>query len=95
MSDFPKWLLALAALCALPVLLCPLYLFGGAAPFGTSGHAFVRFLLYLLTQLLWLVPAVCIFCGLDYWRRGYERVGTAIVAVGDVLTVVGFCLLCL
>ena len=54
MSEFPKWLLALAGLSLIPLLACPLFLFG-AQPFGTSQYGIVRFLLYLLTQLLWLL----------------------------------------
>ena len=48
MSEFPKWLLALAGLSLIPLLACPLFLFG-AQPFGTSQYGIVRFLLYLLT----------------------------------------------
>ena len=59
MSDFPKWLLALAGISLLPVLLSPFYLFG-ASPFGTSDSAFLRFLLYICTQLLWLLAPVIV-----------------------------------
>lgn len=87
MSDFPKWLLALAGISLLPVLLSPFYLFG-ASPFGTSDSSFVRFLLYVITRLLWLLPLLLFFFSLDLYRRGYERAGifftsfSALIAIG-------------
>ncbi|MBP3228482.1 MAG: hypothetical protein J6M53_06875 [Bacteroidaceae bacterium] len=61
MSLYPKWLLALAGVNLLGLLLAVFYLFGGVQPFGTSGDAVVRFLLYLATQCLWVVPVACFF----------------------------------
>lgn len=77
----------------IPALLCPLYLFGGAAPWGTSDSAFVRFLLYLLTQVLWLLPVFAFFFGLDIYRRGWKRYGIAIVLTGDIIAALGFWML--
>ncbi len=93
MSDFPKWLLALAGLSLIPVLLCPLFLFGGQHPFGQGGNALTSFLLYLLTQLLWLIPAVFFFVSLDVWRRGFGRAGVALAVLGAALSAGGFFLL--
>ncbi len=93
MSDFPKWLLALAGLSLIPLLLCPLYLFGGQHPFGTGGNALTSFLLYLLTQLLWLVPVAMFFVSLDVWRRGFERIGVALAVVGVAMSAGGLALL--
>lgn len=88
MSEFPKWLLALAALSLLPVLAVPFYLFG-AMPFGTSDSGFVRFLLYLATQLLWAVPLALFFVSLDAWRRGYARRGVVWAVVGAAVSLGG------
>ena len=63
MSNFPKWLLALAGTNLIPILLCPFFLFGGLHPFGTSEYTIVAFLLYVLTQLLWLIPIGAFFLG--------------------------------
>ncbi len=88
MSDFPKWLLALAGISLLPILLSPFYLFG-ATPFGTSDSGFVRFLLYLATQMLWLLPLLLFFYSLDVYRRGWELLGIIIAAVSAVISVAG------
>lgn len=93
MSDFPKWLLGLAGLSLIPLLLCPLFLFGGQHPFGTSGNAVVNFLLYLLTQLLWLAPTAMFFVSLDVWRRGFQRAGIALALLGAAMSAGGFFLL--
>lgn len=88
MSDFPKWMLALAGVSLLPVLLSPLYLFG-ATPFGTSAHTFVQFLLYCATQLLWLLPLVLFFVSLDRYRRGFERSAVVVAAVSALVACAG------
>ena len=92
MSDFPKWMLALAGISLLPVLLSPFYLFG-LQPFGTSPSALVRFLLYVATQLLWLLPLILFFISLDLYRRGYERLGIAAALLGAALTATALWLL--
>lgn len=88
MSDFPKWMLALAGVNLLPVVLSMFYLFG-ATPFGTSESSFIRFLLYVLTQMLWLVPLLLFFFSLDLYRRGYERIGITLASIGCLITITG------
>ncbi len=92
MSDFPKWMLALAGVNLLPVVLSMFYLFG-ATPFGTSESSFIRFLLYVLTQMLWLVPLLLFFFSLDLYRRGYERIGITLASIGCLITITGTILL--
>ena len=92
MSDFPKWMLALAGISLLPVLLSLFYLFG-LQPFGTSPNALVRFLFYVATQLLWLLPLILFFVSLDLYRRGYERLGIAAALLGAALTATALWLL--
>ncbi len=65
----------------------------GAEPFGTSESSFIRFLLYIATQLLWLVPIALFFLSLNTYRRGYERTGTALALTGDVVTIISIVLL--
>lgn len=85
MKDFPRWMLALAFTCLVPILICPLYLFGGLHLFGTTNYTLVNFLLYLLQNLLWVVPIGAFFLSLDLYRRGFERMGVAIAILGIVL----------
>lgn len=86
MSDYPKWLLALAGTNLIPLLLCPFFLFGGLHPFGTSENGFLAFLLYLLTNLLWIVPILLFFVGLELYRRCYEWPGICLNTIGFLLT---------
>ena len=92
MSEFPKKILALAALSLIPLLLAPLFLFG-AQPFGTAESKIGASLLYLATQLLWVLPIALFFVGLDFYRRGFERIGVAVLLCGAAITAAGCVLL--
>lgn len=93
MSDFPKWLLALAGTNLLPILICPLFLFGGLKPFGTTDYAVVNFLLYIVVQLLWIVPTVLFFLSLHLWRKCFELPAIVIAAIGLLITLADIVLL--
>lgn len=93
MSNFPKWLLALAGINLIPILLCPFFLFGGLHPFGTSEYTIVSFLLYILTQLLWLIPIGAFFLGLDLYNRYFSWPGIAVCVIGAMFTVADIVLL--
>lgn len=86
MRDFPKWMLVLAGVNLLPLFFAPIYLFGGLRPFGTTTYGVVNFLLYLLANLLWVLPVLLFFVSLDYYRRGYERVGVCVACLGIAVT---------
>ncbi|MBR1645125.1 MAG: hypothetical protein IJ684_07135 [Bacteroidales bacterium] len=92
MKEFPRHILLMAFLCLIPALLSVFFLFA-LQPFGTSQNGLVRFLLYLLTQLLWLLPTCAFFAGLDRYRRGFPRAAYAILAAGLLLTAVDITLL--
>jgi hypothetical protein len=93
MSDFPKWLLALAFTNLIPLIICPLFLFGGIRPFGTTDYAVINFLLYLLVQLLWIVPCGLFFLGLHLWRNCFELPAIVLVALGFLMTIADIILL--
>ena len=93
MSDFPKWLLALAGTNLIPLLLCPFFMFGGVMPFGEGSNGFTHFLLYLLTNLLWLVPILLFFVGLELYRRCFELPGITITVIGLLITLLDFWIL--
>lgn len=93
MNIYPKWLLLLAGSNLASLLLIPLFAFGSFAPFGTGSTAFVGFLLYVLTNLLWLLPVGCFFGSLTLYANYHERLGVAVAAAGLVLTIADFYLL--
>lgn len=93
MRDLPKWLIALAGTGLLPLLAAPFYLLGIVKPFGTSDYAVLRFLLFVLSNLIWLSPVILFFVALDYYRRGFHRTGIVAAIAGLLLTVTAFALL--
>ena len=93
MNIYPKWLLLLAGSNLACLLLIPLFAFGSFAPFGTSSSSFVGFLLYVLTNLLWLLPVGCFFGSLSLYANYHERIAVAVAAAGLLLTLTDFYLL--
>ena len=86
MKNYPKWLLALAFLNTMPVFLSVFFLFGGLFKAPSSWGAFIGLLIYLLINLLWILPIVAFFIGLNDYRRGYQKRGIAILVCGNILT---------
>ena len=93
MSDFPKWMLALAGTNLIPLLLCPLFMFGGLHLFGESEYAVLNFLFYVLTNLLWLIPVILFFVSLHLYRRCFEVPGIVVAVFGMLLTIADIVLL--
>lgn len=87
MKQFPWWMLVLAGLNLWPAVACPFFLFGGLHPFGASESAWVEGGLYILTQMLWIVPTLAFFASLELFRRGWERWGVVLAVVSLLLTV--------
>ena len=50
-------------------------------------------LVYLLVNLLWILPIVAFFVGLNDYRRGYEKRGIALLVCGNLLTLLDFLLI--
>lgn len=94
MSDFPKWLLALAGTNLVPILISPLFMFGGLRPFGTTEYAVINFLLYLLVQLLWIAPIGLFFLSLHLWRECFELPAIVLAVIGMLITLSDIILLC-
>lgn len=92
MKNFPKWLLALAGTGLLPVLVCPLFLFA-LHPFGSSEDMFLNFLLYLLTQLLWVAPALFFFLSLELYDRRMVLAAVLIAVLNLLITITDACLI--
>lgn len=87
MNDFPRPMLIMAFLCLIPALLSVFFLFA-LHPFGQSSNALLNILLYLATQLLWLLPIAAFFAGLNRERRGYRRIAYGILSAGLLLTII-------
>ena len=86
-------MLALAGTNLIPLLISPLFLFGAFHPFGTSEIGILNFLLYLLTNMLWVIPFLLFFASLHLYRNCYETPGIVVAALGAVLTLVDILLL--
>ena len=86
MKDYPKWLLAFAFLNIIPVFLSVFFLFGGLFKAPSSWGTFIGLLIYLLVNLLWILPILAFFIGLNDYRRGFQKRGTAILVLGNLLT---------
>lgn len=86
-SAYPKWLILLAGVNILSLFLAPFYLFGGLAPASENG--FVRFLFYILTNLIWLFPIATFFIALTIWGWGYRKSGIALILAGFLLMCFG------
>lgn len=81
MDQYPKWFLALNfpnVIIALGTMV--FFLFGGIHPFGTVDSMFWNFLIYIFTQLLWVLPCGLFFFSLMSWGMIREKlaIGTAI-----------------
>ena len=93
MKDYPKWLLALAFLNIIPIFLSVFFLFGRLFKAPSSRGTFIGLLVYLLVNLLWILPIVAFFVGLNDYRRGYEKRGIALLVCGNLLTLLDFLLI--
>lgn len=65
------------------LLLSIFYLFGGFAPTAESKVA--SFFLFVGFQLLWLLPCLSFFVGLDLWGRG-RRTRSVLVGISGFVT---------
>lgn len=95
MNQYPKWFLALT----FPNILIPFVtmiflMFGGVHPFGDVDSMFWSFMIYIINQLFWLLPAALFFISLFCWANIREKmaIGTAIagwvVNIGAILSIV-------
>lgn len=80
MNQYPKWLLAMN----LPNIVVPMcvmifYMFGYSIANGLDSM-FWEFILYLLQQLLWIVPLSTFFLSLLAWGMYHER-GSVVIAI--------------
>ena len=59
MSQYPKWFLAINfPNIIFAMAMMTFFMFGGVHPFGDVDSVFWSFIIYLFTQLLWIVPIV-------------------------------------
>ena len=86
MNEFPKHLLALAFFNLIPALLSVFFLFVGAT-IGYSQNVLLAFLLYFLSNMLWIIPVSTFFFGLNEFRRGYEKRSLALLIAGSLFTI--------
>lgn len=85
MKDFPWWVLLLNGILLIPVLLCPLFLFGGLYVFR-SENTVLQAVNYVLVQLVWMLPVILGFKSLDLYRRGWIVKSVSLSVITLVLT---------
>lgn len=86
MKDFPWWVLLLNGILLIPVLLCPLFLFGGLYVFRSENQV-LQAVNYVLVQLVWMLPVILGFKSLDLYRRGWTVKSVSLSVITLVLTI--------
>lgn len=93
MSQYPKWFLAISfPNVIVAMMLMIFFLFGGIHPFGDVDALFWSFILYLFTQLLWIVPVVLFFLSIFAWGGARERLAVGCCVAGWVVNIAAFLL---
>ena len=83
MSQYPKWFLALNfPNIIIPMIVMIFYMFGGVHPFGDVDNFFWSFVIYIFTQLLWIVPIILFFISLISWGWIREKIALVTACVG-------------
>ena len=90
MYDLPKWLLALAFFNVLSLVSSIFLLFGAYMPFGYLESGVLRFLSYLLLQLLWVLPLASFFVGIKCYDYRHRALGVSVLLAGNALTLLSF-----
>lgn len=85
MKDFPWWVLLLNGLLLIPILLCPLFLFGGLYVFRSENVVW-QAVNYVLVQLVWMLPVILGFKSMDLYRRGWTAKSVVLSGVTLILT---------
>lgn len=89
MDQYPKWFLALNfpnVLIALGTMV--FFLFGGIHPFGSYDSMFWNFIVYILTQLLWVMPCVLFFFSLMSWGMIREKLAIGVAIGGWIINAI-------
>lgn len=83
MDQYPKWFLALNfpnVLIALVTMI--FFMFGGVHPFGDVDNMFWSFIIYIFTQLFWLLPLALFFISVLSWGWAREKVALWVAGAG-------------
>ena len=86
MKEFPKKILALAFFNLIALFLSIFFLFGGLLSPKNEVGDFVRLLIYIGVQLLWILPVASTFIGLNLYRLGFPKRSFAILIAGSLMT---------
>lgn len=88
MEQYPKWFLALNfPNIIIPMIVMIFFMFGGVHPFGDVDNFFWSFVIYIFTQLLWIVPIVLFFISLISWGWIREKLALVTACVGWVFNI--------
>lgn len=86
MSQYPRWFLLFNFPNILIAIVTMIFImFGGVHPFGQVDSTFWNFLIYLLSQLLWLAPILLFFVSLLAWGYIREKIAIATGLAGWII----------
>lgn len=94
MSQYPKWFLTLNfPNIIIPMIVMIFYMFGGVHPFGDVDNFFWSFVIYIFTQLLWIVPIILFFISLLSWGWMREKAALFTACAGWIINFIACYLL--
>lgn len=83
MDQYPKWFLALNfPNIILAMVLMVFFMFGGLHPLGDVESIFWSFVLYVITQLIWVLPIILFFISIFAWGWARERLAIGCCCAG-------------
>ena len=91
MDQYPKWFLAINfpnVIIAMGMMI--FLMFGGLHPLGEVSSLFWSFMLYLITQLLWVLPIALFFISIFAWGWARERLAIGCCRAGWCINLLTF-----
>ena len=90
MSQYPKWFLAINfPNIIIAMITMTFFMFGGVHPFGDVDNWFWSFIIYLLTQLFWIIPIASFFISVISWGWMREKIAIFACICGWIVNAVG------
>lgn len=86
MKEFPKKILLPAFFNLTALFISVFFLFGGVLSPNNDVGDFLRIIIYIGAQMLWIMPIASSFIGLNQYRLGYPKRSFVILIAGSLMT---------